>query len=704
MAKTGLTPETRANLRARRPKRVLGISLQENGDFSFDAASRVKLHVSSAIMDREQGASLCDDIWSEKENLTLITHKMSQFPELRNEIAKFLLQNGMARLFLGLFEGQKTFRVGGIMATKNDVFTCAQQITGHSDQAMIITEFAMPVLIHHGLVSNYVKYVCRRKVPYKMVDIQAIANDLLRQEVARSLGKVKERLVIGNGVNSVTAVAEQFGDIFRAVGIALTMLNDFEKVLHDIRLGVLANLDPAPLLTQKGSVPEKLMKHVVVQTLMTNWTFIQSALELRSEVASGQTPISPECDAYTFNTHASTVLSMLRLSERYVIVSKSEFLSTVGTRKIFDLHGVPVSTVVYDNAEMEPAAQAVIALEDMTLEGAMTIQEVPDRVSERVQGAYGSLAKTMSLSTASQTLADILRYAVESEQRVKPLYLSRLTDQDTAGLDLNAIAALSAEDVTARFDEAREGEVAGFTLVFSGNTDYLGLKLKSGSIIGSRFFTSDPVEYFLCVEEFSPKQTVSVPAQLIRRSAMNARIVGYDEDDFVNETVRGGYKIDALGVVVSGKIRMKELTSIRMGELAKLVVPFHNSEVYSAVEAVITAAYEIAKAIKDVPVQRRVMRMLAQYTLRCAQAIAPAFRAEIHNAIIERAAENVSYEDSVKLRAGLRQLAMSAYADVIAANVFIKLQGLSDNETVFDSLAREEEVITHWVDLGSDRT
>lgn len=663
--------------------------------------SRVSLQVHSVIVDRLAGASLVDDIWSDHENVDFIVHRMQTDREMRDRLATMFLSGAMAKVFANIIDG-KTFRSGGMLASKHEVLSACQGVSGDSESAIVMAEFVNPLLIQNSLVSNNAKFAVRRKIPYTNVSVDAISRDLLKQEIAKALSSAHKAFVIPSGTHSTSAIAEQFSDVFRSIGIALSIMNDYDNVLQDIVLGVLANIDPAPLATQRGSVPNDLRMHSVVQQLMTNWTFVQEALKLRNNVSGSKGPsdgISVKCNQYIFDKHAPVVLAMIRSSDRFQMVSRAQFVSTIGAIKVIGLDGVPRSTVLFDNAYMEPTAMVVVSVPDAIMEGAINLQELPDRVSERMMSAYGSMCDKLSIPDAARTMADIVSLKAEADESVAPLYTIRLSNQEVA-LDTATIAVMLAERVSARFDDG----ATDYVLVYSGESEHATLKLKSGSIIAGTFTTTDPVEFFLASKQLDSMAKLIAPAQLIPRNALRSRLIGYDENDFVTSAARGGYRINALDVKISGVLRLKELTSIRMGDLATLVVPFHNAQVYARIEAAVTDMLGLAKSIKLGAAKRRAFKVLAQFVLNAAQGLAPAFRNEVHESVLEKAAEKLSYEESIKMRAQLRQHAMAAYTDVLSAIVFLKLQGIShDKETIFDQLTQEDLIIQQWVELGSDR-
>lgn len=221
-------------------KKVKDPAIDFNPNPIFGAGeSRVSLHISSVIVDRLAGASLVDDVWSEVENVDFIVHRLQASPVLRDEIARMYMSGAMAKVFENIIDSA-TFRAGGLKATKTEVFFACQAATGSTDTATVVAEFVCAMLMGNSMVSNTAKFAVRRKIPYTAVTVEALGQDLLKQEIVKSIASAKQRFVINSGTHSTSAVAEEFSDIFRNIGIALTIMNDFDNVLHDIVLGVLA--------------------------------------------------------------------------------------------------------------------------------------------------------------------------------------------------------------------------------------------------------------------------------------------------------------------------------------------------------------------------------------------------------------------------------------------------------------------------------
>lgn len=676
---------------------------------------RVPLHVTSAIIDREAGASFVDNIWSQDVNVDFTADRLrrrvatdgGEDTTVREIVAKALMSNGMAKVFLKAIDSN-TYRQGGMMSTKTELSAAVEAAGYTGDVGVVMTELAAAPLIANKVISDSARFGVRRKVGHEFVSIAALCDDLLKQEISKAINEAKRVFMIPNGTHSVRALAEQFGEAFRSVGRHLAMINDYENVIHDITLGVLANIDPVPNEAQRGSVSNFLKNHAVVESLSTNWNFIIAALDMRAEALGAKgvsNGVGMRSAEWLFDKHAPVILAMLRSSDRYAIVSKSEYVASVGVKKVHDLQGRPKTSVIYDNVRMEPTAMVVTATTDVLMEGALSLDEMPERVSERMASAYGELHDGLHVAKAAQLLVDVLTTAVEDGVTVDQAYSCRLATSSKI-LDLDTMAAMLASSVSASFSPygGANGEPT-YTLIYSGPTEYKHLELKQGQIHAGTFFTSSAAEFFLASNEFSTRQEMTVPPQLIPRHAMNCRLLGFDDSDFVRAKERAGYKFDALGVNISGVFRLRSLTSIRLGDLATMVVPHHNSQVFRLVNDIVTDAWTIANGIGTPAAKRRARRYVGFFVREASQNLAAGFRSEIHDAVIERAVEKLSFDESVKMRAKLRQQAVLVFADALALSVFVKLQGIAaaESEMFVDVLMRESDIIEYWTELGSDR-
>lgn len=666
-----------------------------------DAA--VRLNVATALVNREAGASLVDEVWGNKPNVEYIVSRLHNNKDLRTEITQAFMNGSMEKVYLKL-NPRPTQRAGSLVCTPPEVHDAVLSVIADPIGATIVTDMVTPLLHNIGAIANSSRFTVRRRVPFGTPTIADISTDLLGQELERTInGAYKTFDVPNSGVHSTSVIAVEFAETFRAIGVALSIMNSYEDVLTDIVLGVMANIDTSPSATQRGSVSRELMMHPVVQSLSTNWTFVKEALTLRAEFAGQNGPsagFKQLTSDYLFNKYSTIVETMVKGSKKYQMVPRSAFVDNIGTYKVLDLEGRPVSTVLYDNAVMEPTAMAVISVDDYILPGAKSLQEMPDRVSERLMTSYGEISGQLTVKKSARALQDILALKAETNEEIKPLYKCRMDELDKA-VDLETLAVMMADAVTVRFDLSQDVKKA-YRLIYTVSCDYPNLRLNSGKVIAGKAITADPTELLLAMKERESSKVVDVPPQLIPRTALRTRLLATEPNDFVKSTERGGYRLNALNVKVKGVIKLKELMSIRMGDLATLVSPYYNARVYKVNYDIITEMFTQAKAIKEEVHRRSALRKVAKYTLDVAQSLADGFKREIHDNIVERAAVKLSYEESVAMRAQLRQSSMKALSDVIALGVWAKLHGLIDDDSIFHELAADKDIVAYWAEHGSD--
>lgn len=688
-------------------KKLVTVSTKADASVT-NVVSRIPLNIASIIIDRLRGSSLVDTLWSETVNTDYITHVLTQDGnELRDQLAASLMNGSVIKIYSD-FIGVPTQRAGGVKGTKSTSYDACLGVLKNSALASLMNELLMPIYSAQGLVSMHSSYGVRRKVPYADVTTKMIADDMLKQGIVTAVKQASELFVVPNGFSSTDALAEMLAEAVKPIGVALTMISRYEDVIDDMVLGVLANIDPAPLQSQLGSIPHELRTNPVVMQLSTCWTFIDAALSLRTEINGAAGPsvrnASPKVNPTLFEKYADTLMAMIRSSERYAMVSRSHFVGDLGFMKVFDLRGIPVSTVLYHAANIEAMSMAVIKVDDVSLAGAINLQAAPDRVSERMATAYGDIEQYATTERAAAVMSDILTLRVEAGEEVEQLIVARLSSQEEMLSD-RLMAAMFSDSVSASYDISADDQQvkSGYTLVYSGKTQYRALALTAGGITRDHYVTTSPAEVFLALDEKAPTRSVEAPPQAIPFKSLNTKLMGFDSSDFIEALTRCTYKINVNDVELYGTIRLQELTSIRMGTYINMVKPYFNSEVFSLIDEMLTSSYEMAKSItKSMPAQRRAKRIVAEYLIEMAQSLSPAFRNEIHSMIVEHAAKTLPSEESMRLRARLNQKSLKSAIDIVAATVLFKLQGLAET-TLIDNMSGDEEVIDAWIDFGSDR-
>lgn len=149
-------------------------------DAMFSAMEeRVPLHITSAIVDREAGASFVDNIWSQDVNVDFtadrLRRRVSEDGEedttVREAVAKALMSNGMAKVFLKAIDSN-TYRQGGMMSTKTELSAAVEAAGYTGDVGVVMTELAAAPLIANKVISDSARFGVRRKVGHGFVTVE----------------------------------------------------------------------------------------------------------------------------------------------------------------------------------------------------------------------------------------------------------------------------------------------------------------------------------------------------------------------------------------------------------------------------------------------------------------------------------------------------------------------------------------------------
>lgn len=685
---------------------------RDSSTVDVNPATTINVVINSIIKDRYHGASVAEKIWEEVANVGYIAAKLQDDPEAREVAATFLMNRSVEAVFKDII-GAKTFRAGGILASKSEIFESIVKRCANPNAAAALTEMLLPAFIKNQLVSGHAHFTSRRVFGHEVVSVNNLRADVMEQELNRAIKEASAQFVVPSGVHSTRAMAEKLADAYVSVGTSVYSIAEYSAVIDDIVLGVFGNIAPLSVATHTGSVPEDLKRHTVVQSLMNNLTFVSAALSMLNGYSG--TPslpnLKPACEGWRFDKWATVVYTMLRASQRYAIIGRNEFLATIGTVKVRNLEGKPVAVVVYDNAAIEPAAMAVIAQQDVAISWATCMLPSKEKVAEHIVASYGALPEKMSVRSAAYLLVDTLTTAVEADEASvsRKCYDLRLAGEDVVA-DMKTIAVLMSDSISVTIDSTT-GE---HSFVFRAPSVEKTLKLQNGAIHAGTVYTTDPVELFLALEDREPTSKVEVPPQFLPSYVLHTRMIGVDpEVDFVPLGQRLSFSMDVFGTKLAGSLRLRELSSIRLGNLSSLVIPVFNRSVIETVGAGVDEAFKIADSMPEGVASRRAKRAIAGAILGMAQALTPGFRQEIHNAIVERTVAKLTFDESVKMRSKLSQIALAAFVDVFAAELFLHMQGLGQHVTeeggvrghgtMFSRFLNDDAVRSFWSELGSDR-
>jgi hypothetical protein len=680
-----------------------------------DGASRVvpsntvNVQIVSTIIDRLAGTVVTEPIFREKPNLNMIMRRASN-PGVREKCAQFFLSNKLVEPLTSVIP-VNTLKPGDAAILQKDLFKAISKVENDPKVQLVVTEIVNAFLIGCGVVQDSGTFTTRIYYPFKPVTTASLADDIGMQEVVRVLGSV-DRLNLSNKKYTNRSFAAAAAQALYPVGKALLDVNELSGVIGDMVLGVRASIDPT-LQGFTGSVTQSWRDNVVIQELAKNYVFVDAALSLP---VGDATPLN---DGWKLNSWAPIILAALKTSPRYAIVGKSEVVRSLGLTKIRDLRGRPVSYVLYRSAKPEPVAQSVYAFEDAEISGAMTIIPTKERVAEAVAAAYGQTAG-LGTDAAVSYLVSFLTDVVEAGYTNYKLgYHVDLGSLQEAGH--HEVACLISDRVRVKIEA--DGRVikpgrnpdmsrdyGWWYHVTTSERDFGDLN--RGVFDSTTYVTNRLGEVFIAADEFAPQNAIDPRPQLIAPVAFDSRIMAFDPDtNLASLSSRYSWDITVNNSRVSGGFKASELGGMKSLTNTSLVIPIYNDDVFHTVMSVFDT---ISSLLADVVKRRQIdgegpdqttvsflRRSLGRAFLRYAQNLAPGFRQEIHNGMIDRAVTRLQPDAAMALRARLGQREFGGYADVSALLMFLTMQGF--NTEKWTAMAKDLDMARVFLEYGSDR-
>lgn len=639
------------------------IGLANQGRLNADATGRFV--VNTAIIDRLAGISHTEEIYSGVLNTRFVCRLIATRNK-REELASFLISYGVARVIEDVV-GSKTIRVGGPICKRTELFANIKKHIKTPEVAQAMLEVLMPLMVKNGLTN--VKKRVYAKVHYlnAVPKLDQIIDDFQRQVISKAVAESTSLVNLKSGtVYSTSALAEEIATAMFPLGVALLSVKDFDMVARDMGRGVRAILDPA-LTGLTGDVPEFVREHDAVISLSTNLVFIKYALSIGADGKKDSIRIMS--DGHKFEKWAPTVLAMLRTSDRFAIVSKQQYLESIGVKVIKDMKCQPRVALLWEEVHMAPAAMAVIAVPDLTFDGAVSLAPHSDRIAEHIEASFGTVGTRLSTGSLVSVYSDILRDAIETDEKVGNEIGVRYF-MHSNGHDLSTIAMMMADSVSFK-------PGASDYVIYRARSEQKCFEPKSGSYAGGYIMTTDPVEILLALQDREPSKAVDVPPQLIGRSALNSSVIGLEEgQDYIPLSRRFAFSSEIMGVKFQGSLKAYELHSMETPSIVSLIRPDFNYTVASMVFNAISTLYQDVGSIADVNLRARCKRAFTTYIQGICEGVSPAFRQDIHDAIIERSIATLEPEIAARMRATASQKSLGAVTDVIATAFFFIMQGL----------------------------
>jgi len=233
----------------------------------------------------------------------------------------------------------------------------------------------------------------------------------------------------------------------------------------------------------------------------------------------------------------------------------------------------------------------------------------------------------------------------------------------------------------------------------------------AGKFEGDSFQTPSIVEAWLALSEFSSTSPMEPRPQMLDGKMIGSRVFNLKEIDV--QLARRSYQFNAEvnGAKLDGKFRANDLRDLRVGRDTEIVTPVYNKAVMGSIMRAVEAALDVASRVASKPdgqlAGTRFLRPTIAYLVQIAHGISPAFRAEIHDIMRDRATRNLSYDESVRMRAMLAQRYFAVFADAFAMYVFFEVQGYFSGNKGYtlnlDSLLADPEVMRTFLDIKTDR-
>lgn len=687
--------------------------------------SRLKIVVNTTFIDRFEGLSTSETIWGEQPNEKFIEECLSDL-DAREVVARFFTSREAAAL-INKMVPTTSIRPSETAFTKADVVRAVGELIEDSKAASIVLEFVIPSLIKIGLVSANISYSRQVSYGFDRVTVEALRRNVTTYNVIETYKNLKFGLDPNLKV-SRSVFAEAFAEAMRPIGLALYEMVDLSLIVDDIVRGVRANVDPVYNADGvSGSVPTEWRTHAIVSELAGNLVFLRAALSM-PEGSS----MSIMTDGWKLHQWAPVVMTAIKSSDRFALVSKREALRHYELTKVYDVRGEPKAAVLARRVEAAPVAQAVFAMEDSIVTDAYNISATKDRIADVVQSAYGKA--NFSTLMGAELIADNLRDFIDRGWTgYKSLYMIDAMGSSSSKSDValfladhayvavtNGVVEVS-KDMQRLIDEDDidnhiASQVWDPVWYFHVPTREKSLRVWSGQHLGDVVITSDPVEVFLAADEFEAVDALPMRPQLLSAPAFNSRLVGFNDKVLAPVNTRFTFKVNALGLEANASFRAMDFASLRSGAHTSLVRPHYNDAVIQGLQAAFAEADAMTNSVvksteddwegkgkPDATLMQFLKQREARRLLQIAQQLSPSFRAEVHEMIVERSLVHArrSGSDADLYRSRLTQKTFGALADLAALHFFLFLQQIDTQK--WEDLMKTEAVQLVCMDTGTDR-
>lgn len=675
--------------------------------------------ITSSVIDRWDGLSHTFEVWGATPSNRYVAQILAD-ADNRNAVAQFFVSRAFAGVFKDLVK-LRTVQPSDCFLSKTELFEALLRKLSTA-QAGVVMELILPSLVHFGMVSNAMKYSVHVRYAFQTVTTDAIRNDVAVYQVMQAVKAASTASISRDTKYSVSTLAELLSEEYRKIGLQLYEINDLASIVGDIISGVRAAIDPSYSDGAiSGSISPDWIHSRVIEETSKNLVFVKAALSIPPG-----TNISLQNEGWKLNQWGPIILAALQSSERYAWVSKSEVLRTYGLKKMRDTRGRVKSAILYRSAKVTPVAQTVFPIEDSLMTGAYNINATKDRISDVIQTAYGSA--TFDVAMAAFLYKSVVTDLVEAGWNgAASVTEFDIEEGSLGGHDLCCLLASrlyvqlpdASDAIPIGADDDGPNSAPSYAPVWrfvvptterdADYTLYAGTEHR-----GEEVFTEHREVVLMAHPEFDAVESVAPRPQVFGPAAFSSRLVDFDERVVHRNKNRFAFSATVNGVSIRGSIRPANFASMRANDFTSVVIPhFNKSVIDEHVRMIVTTLDAVTRAERDSngwlntkPGEAffaLMRRRVARHMLNLAKALAPGYRKEINDAIIDRAlagAQGLTLEEELIMRARLAQQSYAAFSDMMALEFFLFIQGLS-NEALSEIIVSEDMMKT-YLEIGSD--
>nr|QYF49680.1 MAG: hypothetical protein 4 [Guangxi cystovirus 1] len=683
------------------------------------------LRITHTIVDRLAGSSIVETICGKEPNLSIVATRLKK-NNVRKQAAEFFITHGVTNVLKDVISTQ-TVREGEAQTTVDMLIKAINSNVKGQDLQSVVAEFVVPLAYKVGLIVGKTEITTIVEYPVAPVTISDLSLELAAQSALLQYNEISTNGLFTPRM-AKAAYIQAFAESLRPIGFDLNNSRNIQHILDDVVKGVYVHIMSPSRVETIGDIEETWLNSQVVAELMSCYPFIAAALEgSNGKNLHGSRNVRPRNDAYTLDREAPMALARLKGSKRYAFFSRDEYLSTFGKNTICDLDGSPLFFALYQEAELQPIAQALNVFEDAVLSGvAKNIVATEDHVTKFIASSLPR-GESMKLTYHVNRFLNALQHVIESgdirlrhevsdleEGKKQPLLATSIGIQfgvhgDTSSDDaIRELAWMYADEVFISYDEELK-KVTPLYRVVTEHKNLHDLTWSAGLAPDGTFVTTDEGMVFLLGRDFSSKQSVAPRAQLIGSSAINTRVVGLDVDARLVGDERISFNLSIGGTRVTGKVNTHDIGMQDLSEFTVFVKALHNakvSETFAHVHQALIRLEEDVNLLASTPMEdgddeafghtlvtHQLVSFLQQARLMSlitmADSVSPQYRSIVRSVLQMEAMATLKPAEVFRLKGLLKQRSFQAYSDLFALQLVLTTCGL-DSSYIEKALTSEQ--------------